>query len=257
VLRSTELISETVECLLDCCSGSGGGTGTQGPPGKDGLPGKDGSPGKDGRPGKDGSPGKDGLPGPGLEDGLTRITAISWRHAASMTLNELTTVVLNKGTPDERRVPGLTIVFSKPVKMDAIDPVHVFQVEAPNPAFVKQADQFAMICRCSIRGDIVASDPVLDPGTGAFIEADATPGAATSTGVTFVFNERFVGAVLAKSPPDDLWVHFRGDFVVDESGRAVDSEFTRAEFPTGDRPHGSPYGIQGGLFESWFQPTAQ
>jgi hypothetical protein len=42
--------------------------------------------------------------------------------------------------------------------------------------------------------------------------------------------------------------------VLDDAGHAVDAEFTRAEFPTGDRPNGSPYGIQGGLFESWFQP---
>ena len=46
----------------------------------------------------------------------------------------------------------------------------------------------------------------------------------------------------------------RGDFVIDETGRAVDAEFVRAELPTGDRPAGSEYGIQGGLFESWFTP---
>jgi hypothetical protein len=34
--------------------------------------------------------------------------------------------------------------------------------------------------------------------------------------------------------------------------RAIDAEFVRAELPTGDRPKGSPFGIQGGLFESWF-----
>jgi hypothetical protein len=49
-----------------------------------------------------------------------------------------------------------------------------------------------------------------------------------------------------------LWARVHGDFVLDEQGRAVDAEFTRAQFPTGDRPAGSGFGIQGGLFESWF-----
>jgi hypothetical protein len=34
--------------------------------------------------------------------------------------------------------------------------------------------------------------------------------------------------------------------------RAIDAEFVRAQLPTGDRPATSPFGIQGGLFESWF-----
>ena len=37
----------------------------------------------------------------------------------------------------------------------------------------------------------------------------------------------------------------------------LDAEFARAEFPTGDRPHGSDLGIQGGLFESWFEPGTE
>jgi hypothetical protein len=255
VLRSTELISHTVECLLDCCSGGGGGA--QGPPGKDGKDGKDGTNGKDGKDGKDGTNGKDGKdgpPGPGLEDGLTRITAVSWRHAGTMLVSELATVVFDRGTPTERRVPALTIVFSAPVQTGTVEPVHVFQVEAPNPAFQAQGAQLGFVCRCSVAGEIVPVKPNLAPGTGAFVDADATPGAAAATGVAFVFNARFVDSVLSKRPLDDLWIKFRGDFVLDKSGHAVDAEFTRAEFPTGDRPSGSPYGIQGGLFESWFRP---
>ena len=48
-------------------------------------------------------------------------------------------------------------------------------------------------------------------------------------------------------------VRLNGEFVVDEDGRAVDAEFTRAELPTGDRPAGSAFGVQGGLFQSWFR----
>jgi hypothetical protein len=50
----------------------------------------------------------------------------------------------------------------------------------------------------------------------------------------------------------DLWIVLRGDFVIDTQGFAIDGEFVRAQLPTGDRPSGSPYGTQGGTFESWF-----
>ncbi len=54
----------------------------------------------------------------------------------------------------------------------------------------------------------------------------------------------------------DIWVRLRGDFVLDHEDppRAIDAEFVRHEFDTGDRPAGSKFGIQGGTFESWFQP---
>jgi hypothetical protein len=45
--------------------------------------------------------------------------------------------------------------------------------------------------------------------------------------------------------------------VLDSKGKAVDAEFARAELPTGDHPNGSVFGVQGGLFESWFTVKAQ
>jgi competence ComEA-like helix-hairpin-helix protein len=51
----------------------------------------------------------------------------------------------------------------------------------------------------------------------------------------------------------NLLVVLKGDFIIDETGnRAVDAEFVRGELPTGHRPRGGNYGIQGGRFESWF-----
>jgi hypothetical protein len=54
-------------------------------------------------------------------------------------------------------------------------------------------------------------------------------------------------------------IRLRGDFVLDTNDppRAIDAEYVRAELPTGDRPSGSDVGIQGGLFESWFQPGTE
>ena len=51
----------------------------------------------------------------------------------------------------------------------------------------------------------------------------------------------------------DVRVYFRGDFVLDTSSRAICCEFVRAEFPTGQIPHGQDFGLEGGLFFSWFE----
>jgi hypothetical protein len=79
-------------------------------------------------------------------------------------------------------------------------------------------------------------------------------GAPASDAIAFVFEDR-VFAGIRKLQVDDLFIKLNGEFVVDVDGRAVDAEFTRAELPSGDRPAGSPYGIQGGLFQSWFNPS--
>lgn len=81
-------------------------------------------------------------------------------------------------------------------------------------------------------------------------------------GAAFIFDD--VAALnYVKETNDELWVRLRGDFVVGnfnpeeedfnpEQARAIDAEFVRGELPSGDRPRGSKFGIQGGLFESWF-----
>ena len=53
----------------------------------------------------------------------------------------------------------------------------------------------------------------------------------------------------------DVRVYFRGDFVLDAGtpARAICCEFVRAEFPTGQIPHGQDFGLEGGLFFSWFE----
>jgi hypothetical protein len=70
----------------------------------------------------------------------------------------------------------------------------------------------------------------------------------------FVFSET---AFKTAQTNGQLRVRLRGDFFVDhalgeDKPRAVDAEFPRAQLPSGDRPAGSPFGIQGGVFESWF-----
>ena len=165
VLRSTELISQTIECLLDCdCSG---GTGTSGPgaagPGRSGRtagppgagpdrrdgPAPAGPSGAQGPQGPAGPPGADGKRGPparrapAWRRGLTQITTVSWTHAGTMTVSELTTVVFNAGTPNERRVRAHGRI-QRPGEVAAIDAVHVFQVDAPNIQTVRQGAELRL-----------------------------------------------------------------------------------------------------------------
>lgn len=247
VLRSTAVISETVECLLDCCEQSG-----HGQPSAQGPPGEPGPAGAQGPPGEPGPAGAQGPPGPGLEQGLTQISAISWTHAAAMPVSQLETVVFNPGTAKERKAYGLTVVFTKEVAVEPIDAIHVFSVDAPNLTQPATAARFGYACRCPVQGSVEAVDVTFD-AAGAIVRADVT-GATMSKAISFVFSDLFVGGVLLKKELGDLWVHLRGDFILDADRRAVDAEFVRAVLPTGDRPAGSDFGIQGGLFESWFKP---
>lgn len=169
-----------------------------------------------------------------------------------MPVAALRSVILNAGTPDEQAVFGVTIAFTDEVDVKPIDSVHVFTVDAPTVAG-PDAQELGYACRCPIDGRIEAVEATTD-ADGLIVKAVVT-GAATSKAVSFVFNERFVRAVLLERELTDLFVHLRGDFVVDRYGRAVDAEFTRAQLPTGDRPAGSDVGIQGGMFDSWLQPV--
>lgn len=267
VLRSTTLLSRTIECLLECCEqvhdggGGGGGqgpagpqgpTGPQGPSGPAGPAGPAGATGPAGPAGATGPEGPAGPAGPGLEPDLTRIAALSWKHAAAMSIADLQTVIFNAGTPDERAAFGVTVEFTDEVEVGPIDAVHVFTVDAPNVA-LPQAQKLGFACRCPIAGTVAAVDATVDAG-GLIVKAVVT-GAATSKAISFVFDPQFVDAVLRERQLDDLFVHLRGEFVLDRHGRAVDAEFTRAGLPTGDRPAGSDFGIQGGMFDSWFQPV--
>jgi hypothetical protein len=92
---------------------------------------------------------------------------------------------------------------------------------------------------------IVDATAVLDP-SGTIL-------APRGIGAAWLLDQSFVSPALLARASRELWVALRGDFVVDRRGRAIDAEFVRAKLRTGDRPAGSNFGIQGGLFESWFE----
>jgi hypothetical protein len=97
-----------------------------------------------------------------------------------------------------------------------------------------------------------ATDPTL------IDSATALPHDSDAFGIAFLFDDP--NALKAVQSAQDVWIQLRCDFVIDLAGKAVDGVFARFELPTGDRmgtfataPPPAPFGIQGGLFESWFQ----
>lgn len=250
-LRSTVALQSAVECLFGEGTG-GGGSGPAGPPGRDGQDGQDGRDGRDGTDGTDGvngTNGSDGRDGVGLQEGLVQIDELSWKHRDTVLIDK---PVVIDGNGDKRF--GVVIHFTGEVDASLVDAEHVFTVDAPNPFAPDAARELGMLCRCGVPGEVVAVDVVQENG-GLITMAQAN-GQQFTKAIAFVLDDRFQR--LARATRErldrwpDLWVRLNGEFVVDRDGNAIDAEFTRAELPTGDRPAGETHGIQGGLFQSWF-----
>jgi len=147
----------------------------------------------------------------------------------------------------------VVIAFTGEISLDGIDPVHVFQVEAPHLDLQGENKRLGYACRCPVLGTVVPVDPTI--AGNLVTSAQVLQGVDRAKAIAFVFDPAFVNTLL-EFDLSDLWVRLRGDFVLDtgEPPRAIDAEFVRHEFDTGDRPRGSDVGVQGGIFESWFEP---
>jgi competence ComEA-like helix-hairpin-helix protein len=249
ILPSTRMLADMLACI---CKKGFGRTGLQGPPGAQGPQGPEGPQelqgpqGPEGPPGPaslDGGKGDQGDPGLGLEPDLTRIGAVSWHHA--QTDNSL--VPIYEEDTGERIGEGIVIGFTGEVETATIDHQHVFQVLVQ--VMSEDLGQQGLTCRCPIHGTVLPVDYTV---VGGVIVKATRRNQSIARGVAFIVDQKY------RLPPGrDLWVKLRGDFVLDyrgedTRGKAIDAEFTRAEFPTGDRPRANDYGVQGGLFESWF-----
>jgi DNA-binding beta-propeller fold protein YncE len=215
LLTSTQTLYEWITCL-QAHQPKGGGPGAQGPP---------------------------GAPGAGVEQDLTQFARTSWRHNDGNSVNTALAPVKRLDGSTSR---GIWIEFTGDILVadpaHPIDSQHVFQVLVQ-----KSSDAFFRNCRCPVSGTVI---PVArDPKTNALAEVDTTA-QPTARILAFVWTNDQVNRFVV--PSRELWVCFRGDFVVDVKKRAVDVQFVRAEFPTGQRPSGSAFGIEGGIFESWF-----
>lgn len=222
-LRSTAELQAAIDCLMGAEPGGG----------------------QNGQPGKDVVDGKDGV---GLEEGLTQICATSWVHAGRQRR------VANIHVADGGEAYGVVIAFTNVVQESSLEARHTFTVEADNPFAPEEARELGLRCRCLLPGTIHPVEPKIDPAQPSVI-TEATVVAGDSPAYAFVFDATALDSVLERGSAD-LWIRLQGEFVLDTAGRAVDAEFTRATFNTGDRPAvpdpGSDHGAQGGLFQSWF-----
>jgi hypothetical protein len=257
LLPSTQVLTELVECLLERGTG---GAGTQGPPGSPGAKGEKGDKGDKGDT-VVGPAGPKGDPGPGLEERLTRIEALSWTHnsehvAATGNPNSF---VVEVEMLTGAKIPGLVIGFTDEVQVsNTIDAEHVLQVLVNHSTADESRRGF--VCRCAIRGRAIPVKLKVDPQGKIVVNAagridtasESPPGDAR--GVAFLLEMQLapIARDILAGIINDLWIILRGDFVLDTKGNAIDAEFVRGELPSGDRPKSSLFGIQGGLFESWF-----
>lgn len=243
-LRSTAALEDAIECLMD--GGGAGAPGPQGPKGDKGEKGDKGDKGTKGTNGQDGQDGADGRDGEGLEQDLTQIIELSWAHTEKVDFHR-PNVIDGQG----RERVGLVVLFSREVDAARVDAEHVFTVDAPNPFAPGQAIELGLRCRCPVLG-VVEPVEILAENNGLIEMAQVTPGAQFSKAIAFIFDEVVERLVERFDGRGDFGMRLNGEFVVDSDGRAVDAEFTRAELPSGDRPQGSAFGVQGGLFQSWF-----
>ena len=232
--RRMLLSTQDLQAWIACLDAKGSGGGQQGPQGPAGPAG-----GK----GERGLQGLQGPAGPGLEADLTRINFLSWKHDRHG--NDLAKIRLTPGAPADQFRGGVVIGFTDKVGFaDAIAPDdagHVFEVVLPSTR------SEALVCRCAARGTVVPVARVANPQPADPDYAAITQ--PTSDLWAFVFTPVSEKWAIGH---DEVWVKLRGDFVMDDKQRAIDAEFVRGELPTGDRPTGSEFGVQGGLFESWF-----
>jgi len=172
------------------------------------------------------------------------------RRSVDHLLGELHTAV--KSRPKLR-----VIAFSDDILWDSAHHPHIFQVLLRNDLFLDQpAGLFD--CRCPLLGPMVAVDVTLNAAGTLVTKAvalaapDALPTGGVTKAIALIIDDKALQR-LRLPRGGDIFVKLRGDFVIDgKTKRAIDAEFVRADLPTGDRPQGSNFGVQGGTFESWF-----
>lgn len=175
-----------------------------------------------------------------LEPDLVRIVALSWGHGDLAHRLEL--------VHDGAQARGLALAFGQAlgeearVRRETLHPRTVrlwTRRTEPGTPFFRHLE---------VPAEVVPARVVATGGGGEIVETASDPDPVVPAVVLLldpgVAEELF-------EVPSQLTVEVRGEFVLDEEGRAIDSEFARAELPTGDRRSGAELGIQGGRFESW------
>jgi DNA-binding beta-propeller fold protein YncE len=223
VLLSTQALYRLIECELS------GAVGIPGPQGIQGIQGLKGD------------------TGPGVEQGLTRIARTSWPHAGVVpTLSPVT----RSAAQNRVQGRGLWVAFTGPVRPTdptdpsrPVDPDHVFQVSVRRSTTAVLRNAWTPV------GGVVIPVTVDASGRATEVDMTATPTPKPDT-IAIFWGERDLAQLKGF---DEFLVRLHGDFLLDANGLAVDAQFVRAQLPTGQRPAGGTFGIEGGVFESWFR----
>ena len=173
------------------------------------------------------------------EADLTRIVALSWSNNTTSLLDfEL----------DGERVKALAVAFGK---RDLDDGGLVMRRTVNDNTFQVYFDQktdFGFLQCFRIRpAAIIPIIPLDIDGRGRIVAGESAPTTDLVNAVAFVIDIEQFEPLFGRK----LRVVLKGDFILDEKERAIDAEHVRGQLPTGDRPTGNSYGLQGGVFESW------
>jgi len=182
-----------------------------------------------------------GQRGEGLEKGLTRIVALSWKHGHPAPL-------LNISLGNNKIEKGLVVAFGKKVLND------------DGKAIVQQGsideNSFQLFIEVESRGfysyqGLLPSKVIpvaLNGSIGLVTGARQIRDTAASGAAFLIFDKRLFSFMLGRK----VLIVIKGNFVLDETRkRVIDAEHLRGSLPTGDREAESMFGIQGGRFESW------
>jgi hypothetical protein len=221
VLASTEVLQELIECVME--HGNDGGVGPQGPPGPAGPQGPQGLQGVQGATGPQGP---QGPAGPGLNPNLAHICEINWDHGGKVDRADF--------------AKGLILAFDQPVQSSDLTTNSIAILGD------HRDDHTGLTCWCevSIRIEPLVLDTRCEINAGFHV---AQPAETVVTGVRI-------------RPGSDTHLFGRcrvvvkGDFIRDSSSkeRALDADHLP---PWLLRKGKSGDGIEGGIFESWFDLT--
>ena len=184
-----------------------------------------------------------GAGSPREEEDLVRIVAINWVHGASSNIQ-----VEVDGEPRY----GLAIGFGRSVDEPALVRRSTLNANTVQ-VFVDDLDGSLLGGEGGFQRIRININPILhiqdyDVNDGRIVRLETTE----DERVTGVFLP-LMGGVLENLPSAQIDVVLRGNFVMDEEGRAVDAEHVRGQLPSGDRPGNAAIGVQGGRFESWLE----
>ena len=197
---------------------------------------------QEGPQGPRGPKGEQGPPGPGLEEDLTYIQEIYWKHGIN--INMKLDDFINRLTQRQRR---LGIQFSRNIKSGLDENTFLVAIKIPVPHLIPRRRIEVLNYQLEyLKGKIV---PQYEGDQRRFLFLiDEREGAKIKAYIEYLF------ALLRRHEQQEriqVLIQIKCDFILDEKGRAVAGHHIGGKEKSGlwikDK-----YNIPGGIFESWF-----